>query len=749
VLGLCGLLLVAHAVALAQPPPPVVAEQTGAPAQDRPRPQIGLALGGGAARGLAHLGVLEWLEAHRIPVDVIAGTSIGGLIGAGYASGMSPAELRELMRATDWDLMFLVDSPFKYKTFRRKEEARAFPGQIDLGLKGGLTFPSGLNPGQQLQLLLDRLAAPYYDLATFDDLPVRFRAVATDLQRSELVVLGTGSLAQALRATMAVPGLLTPVEIDGRLLVDGGTLNNVPADVVRALGADVVIAVNVGSSNYRESRPRSLFEVMAKAVDAMMIAGVRAALRDADVVVTPPLQGYTGLEFRESDALADLGYRAAEELRAELLPHAVDEAAYDAWRRARNARRRTALPVVGFVSVEGVPSDVKASIERRLGRRIANRTLDRSAVEREILQLSGSDRYEVVRYAPWRDREGRVGVRIDAKRKSWGPPFLLPALDLQNVETGKFALDLRGRIVVDDVPFKGSELRTDFTIGSRQAARVEAEQRVAGSRVFVRPRAQWSREDTSDYARGRLVAESRRTTTGVGVDVGLDLGLLNEVRLGYDVADVRVRRRVGDAAWPEIDGRASSATLQWTFDGQTSPVIPTRGLHSRAWLVHHFDAPDLLYGDDRRVEEGSGLTQAEVRLSYFRRLRHRHRLFAVGEGGTSFGRTAGANEFRLGGLLRLGAVHVGELRGDHYLAGAGGVLYELFRLPELVGGSGFLGAWYETGTAFDHWDRAQVEHHLSGGLVLETAFGPLYVGGSFALDRGDRRFYVNLGPVFR
>ena len=719
-----------------------------APSRDAARPRIGLALGGGAARGLAHIGVLQWLEEHRIPVDVIAGTSIGGLLGAGYAMGMSPAELRELMRTTDWDLMFLVDSPFRYKTFRRKQEARAFPVQIDLGLKGGLTLPSALNPGQQLQLLLDRLAAPYYDIASYDELPIRFRCVATDLERAELVVLGAGSLSRALRATMAVPGLLTPVELDGRLLVDGGTLNNVPADVVRSLGADVVIAVNVGSSNYRAPRPRSLFAVMAKAVDTMMIGGVRAALRSADVVVTPPLAGYTGLEFRQSDAIADLGYREAESMRAELLRYTVDEATYAEWRQERSARRRTTLPVVEFVRVDGVPEETAAAIVRRLGPQVRGRPLDRPSLEREVLRLAGSDRYEVVRYSPWRGPEGRVGVRVVAERKSWGPPFLLPALDLQNVATGKFAIGLRGRVIVDDVPMKGAELRTDLTVGSRQGGGVEVERRVGGSPVFVRSRATWVREDVSDYDRGRLMAESRQTTAGLGVDVGLDLGLRNEVRLGYDLADVAVRRRVGDPAWPETDGRSSRATLEWDFDGQTSPVVPTRGLYSRAWLTYHFDAPDLVY-DTRRVAGGSPLTQAEIRLSYFQRLRRRHRVFLTGSGGTSLGRPAGTNAFRLGGLLRLGAAHVGELRGETYVAGAGGLLYEVFRLPEFVGGSGFIGAWYETGSAFDDSRLARIEHHVSGGLLLETALGPLYVGGSVAPGHGARRFYVNLGPIFR
>ncbi|HJS74595.1 MAG TPA: patatin-like phospholipase family protein, partial [Vicinamibacteria bacterium] len=161
------------------------------------RPKLGLALGGGAARGIAHIGLLQWLEEHRIPVDFIAGTSMGGLVGGAYASGMSPEELRDLMRDADWDLIFLADSPFKYKTFRRKEDAREFPSTIELGLKNGIRFPGGLNAGQGVQSMLDRIAAPYPFLESFDELPTPFRAVATDLDKAEIVILDRGSLAEA------------------------------------------------------------------------------------------------------------------------------------------------------------------------------------------------------------------------------------------------------------------------------------------------------------------------------------------------------------------------------------------------------------------------------------------------------------------------------------------------------------------------------------------------------------------------
>ena len=212
---------------------------------DPPRPRIGVAFGGGSARGLAHVGVLRWFEEHHIPIDVAAGTSMGGLIGGAFASGMSSAEVAAVLERTDWDEMFGF-SPFRYKNVRRKEDARAYPSRLELGRKNGLSLPLALNNGQQVDFLLARIAAAYGTLATFDDLPTPFRAVAVDLVRAQEVVLDHGSLADAMRATMSLPLIFPPMEIDGQVLIDGGTMNNVAADVVKAMGVDRLNAINVG-----------------------------------------------------------------------------------------------------------------------------------------------------------------------------------------------------------------------------------------------------------------------------------------------------------------------------------------------------------------------------------------------------------------------------------------------------------------------------------------------------------------------
>ncbi|MBE3073068.1 MAG: patatin-like phospholipase family protein, partial [Acidobacteria bacterium] len=233
------------------------------------------------------------------------GTSAGGLVGGLYATGMSPAELRSLMTSTDWDLMFHGDSPYALKDFRRKEDARDYPTALEFGLRKGLTLPSGLNAGQQVELLLAGLTSRYYAIRSFDDLPVPFRCTATDLIKGSPVILGDGPLSVALRATVSLPGVFTPVRRGGQLLADGGLLNNVPADVVRAMGADIVIAVDVGEIVAVRPGEESLFAVMGRTLDVLMDYNAARALRSADIVISPKLTDFGSMDWRRSGEIAD------------------------------------------------------------------------------------------------------------------------------------------------------------------------------------------------------------------------------------------------------------------------------------------------------------------------------------------------------------------------------------------------------------------------------------------------------------
>lgn len=736
---------------------PVVDAQT-APASARPagaRPTIGLALGGGAARGLAHIGVLEWFESNRIPVDYIGGTSMGGLVAGAYASGLSPDEIRQMMREVDWDNMFLADSPYRFKTFRRREDARAFPSQLKFGLKGGFKGPSGINPGQRIQWLLNRIALPYGTLDSFDSLPTPFRCVATDINNAEPVVLESGSLSLAMRATMAIPAVFTPVRIGDRLLVDGGALNNIPVDVVRAMGADIVIAVNVAADLDTENEPQtelSLFGVVGKTIDAMMTPPVRRALASADLVVDPDLRGLDSLDWRRSDDLADRGFAAARAMAPQLERHRLDEAAWTAFVAERARRTPSRTPTVSFIRVPGVdPADEALILEALAAKPGA--AVDLPALEESLAYLTGNDRYDTVGYR-LEQENGQQGLVLDVAPKNYAPPFLYIAFDLQNVNSTNFAADARARAVFADILNPGSEFRTDFTIGSNQFVGGElfvplGQSRLfatlGGAKLFVAPRAYFDRRMVNAYRDSELVAEYRFKRTGAGLDLGFTSGRRSEVRVGFDVRDVRGRLRVGDPILPEVNGTDRFASLRWVYDGQNSPLVPTRGLYVRSGLSRFFAtaSPTVEAPDDAEQ-----FWQGEVEFTWLRRVRGRDRVMLFGGGGSSFGERSVSNGFGLGGPLRLSSFSQDEVRGPNYLLGGAGYLKRMFRLPDFLGSDVLAGGWLEAGTAFDRFEDAPGEWSATGGVIIESLFGPLFAGISSG-SNGGLKFYVSLGPLFR
>lgn len=723
----------------------VMAQQTQPATTSRPR--VGLALGGGSARGIAHIGVLRWLDEHRIPVDYIAGTSMGGLVGGAFAAGMSPDEIADLLRNADWDIMFLGDSPFKYKTFRRKEDARAYPARIDFGWKKGFRAPSGLEPGQQIDLLLAKIALPYSGIGSFDDLPTSFRCVATDVNASESVVLSSGSLARSLRATMAIPAVFGPVELDGRLLVDGGVLNNVPADVVRAMGADIVIAVDVGSRSDPSSDGESMFTLLSKTIDTMMIPRTREALRCADIVIRPEMPDVTAVDWRRSDEIAGLGYESAEESAASLIPLAIDAAAYEWYNADRAKRRRTELPAPRFITVEGVPPRERKQIGDMLADQIGT-PLEMSRLSTALASVTGTDRYETATPELITTSEGD-GLLVRIKPKGYGPPFISLAFDLDNTRSTEFSMNARARITAYDVAGAGSEVRADAGVGSGLVLAGELYRPLGETPWFIAPRATASRTLSNGYMGDRFAAEYRTSRAGIGLDLGLNTSAKSQLRIGCDVANLRSSVRVGDPLLPVVRGNESFASVRWTYDGQTSPVVPTRGVLTRVTTRRFFAAADATAAEglDRKTLES--FSSADASLSWFRTLGPKYRLFVQAAGGTSFGDAPlPPNDFTLGGPLRLGALDNDELRGSNYVLLNAGLLRTIGRLPDFLGGNIFVGGWVENGSTFERLGRARVRTNATALVVLETFLGPAYAGGSVGFD-GRGRFYVGIGPLFR
>jgi NTE family protein len=711
----------------------------------RAHPRVGLALGGGSARGLAHVGVLEWLHEHRVPIDAVAGTSIGGLIGGSYAVGLTEREVRSLVEGLDWDAVLATDAPFDAKTFRRKQDRRAFPASLQFGVGRGLFLPRSLNNGQRVALLLDRLTLPYSALPSFDDLPTPFRCVAFDIERAESVVLDHGVLAEAMRATMALPGLFLPVTIDGRLLVDGGFENNVPADVARQMGTDVVIAVDVGRRPGDRTEV-SAWSMLARAVDAVMTSGARRTLKSADVVITPDVSDLTAIDWTKAAVLRERGYRAAQANADRLLPYAMTEADYAAHESARLARRRTDPIVPTKLVVNGLEPGDRETLGRQVRAR-PGRPVNVDQLAEDLLRLSGTDRYELLTYHLAAVPAGTQLVITAAPRPN-GPAFLTLGVELNNIDASNFSANLSGRTTVYDVAGLGSEIRLDWVVGTRLGTGAELYRPFLARWLFAAPRAGVSNGRRNVFAGDQQIAEYSLTRGGVGFDVGVAAGRRAELRVGGEVADADASLRVGSPLLPAASGWERQASAQFTFDGQDSPVVPSRGTYAHAHYRHYFSTAEVIGPQASSVENPGRFDQAEFDTVTVFSPTIRNRLFVRVAGGTSFDAHPYLNDFSLGGPFRMSAFRNDELRGPHFGLAVAGYMRQLPRLPAWVGGHGYLAAWVESGSAFATRAAAAWQTDIGAGVIIDSLVGPIFAGGGVGLD-GHRRLYVALGPLFR
>jgi NTE family protein len=724
----------AHVLALSAVAAPGVRAQPASP-------RVGVAFGGGSARGIAHIGVIQWFEEHHIPIDTAAGTSMGGLIGGAFATGMSAAELRELIDKTDWDVMF-GSSSFPFKNVRRKEDARSYPSRLEFGLKGGIAAPTSLNDGQQIDLLLARIAAPYYGIARFDELPTPFRVVAVDLRAGERVVLDSGPLATALRATMSLPGIFPPVERDGRVLVDGGALDNVPADVVRAAGAAAVIAIDVGYAP-TDTIDYSMFGLMGRTIDAMMRSSTRAALASADMTIAIDVEGFGSLDWRRAGELIARGYDAAERRRDELLRYRISDADWEAWLAGRQRLRRREVPQPTFLAMTGIESSDAAVVGHAL-RAHLNVPLNVPALERDLSSLSGLDRYQSI---DWQitERAGAPGLLVQARQKAYAPPFLMLGLTIENTTSEDFRVQIQGRYLTFGALGSGSELRVDAGIGADPSVAASLYEPLGGTPMFARALGAVASRTFNFVANDVIIAEYRDRHAWIEGDLGINLSRESELLGGIQYGHVTDDVQAGDPNLPNLSGPETRAHLRWLLDRQDSPVIPSHGVRATITLSQTFDSPEVA-GVARTNRD---LTQAEFGVSSFYPVSARNRLFVVAAGGTSFNdKPLPTRQFTLGYPFVLDAFDIGEQRGDHYAVVTLGVQRRVGRLPDFIGGGIFAGLWVENGSAFNSDDKVDLHTQIGGGVMLDTLIGPVMLGVSAGVDGGWRTIF-GVGRIFR
>ncbi len=705
------------------------------------RPRIGLALSGGGALGLAEIGVIQWIEENHIPVDRIAGTSMGSIIGAMYATGMSPAEIRTFAEQIDWDQALLPEPVYTQLSYRRKQDRRDYLINTPLGLKHGLTGPNGYNPGQGVGLLLDRIAFPQFAITSFDDLPIPFRCVATDMQSGEAIVLRDGPLARAVRASMSIPGVFTPVALNGRMLADGGMVQNIPVETVRTMDADAVIAIELRLAPGDISELNSLTGVLSRAIDVMITQNERRSLLLADVNVSVDMKGFSVTDYSRVEELIQLGYKTAASQSSSLMRYAIqDPAEWQLYLNQRAARKRSPLRKVEAIQVTGADPDTNRRIQQRLSKD-SHHSLDLHAVDAQLTRIAGQGQFDDLGYEGF-VQNGVPSLRITAHEKTYGPPFVDLAVNVNGSGVAAFDFSAGARVTFMDVAHRGGEWRNDLLFGSSNLGATEFYQPLGDTRFFVAPYAFASKFARNSFTGLTRVAVFGDERAGGGFDIGYDSGRRSEIRLGYELFDGKLSPLIGAAGLPIVHGSTGEIRARYVWDGQDSPSVPGRGTRVVGMLSRVLQSPGL----------PQHLDQLDIQTSSFVPLGPKTSLFVGASAGTSFHGSAGPFQvFALGGSFRLGAYLPDEFLGNHYAYSSFGFRRELYRLPQFVGRKIYWGGWYEAGTAFGTVAGDPGPMVIRGsfnlGIISDTILGPIAVAGSVS-PTGQSRVNFSIGRSF-
>jgi NTE family protein len=728
------LISVASLLALVNP----IAHAQGGQQADGPA-KLGLVLSGGGARGIAHVGVLQWFEEHRIPVDFLAGTSVGGLVGALYAMGYSPEEITDLLHSIDWVQALGSQPPYPALSYRRKDDQRDYQVALEIGLKQGVSLPTGVGSGHYIGLLFDRVTLPYWSLKSFDELPIPFRCMATDFLKAEPLVLKDGSLATALRATMSIPGAFPPVYRDGKVLVDGGLLDNIPTDVMkRDMSPDVIVAVDIGSRLGDLKSISTLGGILSQTLIVMTIESDRRNLGYADVVIVPDLGNVDTLDFSLIERIVRLGYDAAEQKSMVLGKFALDEQAWNQHLTRRRARMRKQVPVPASVEVSGVNDPGRAHVARRL-QKYDNQPVDTPALEESLTRIVGEGRYQSMNYGleASSTMAGSSVLDIRVQEKNYAPPTLRSGIEIDGSEINDIHFSIGARLTIADVGVYGSEWRNEVRIGFNTLFSTEYYLPLGSSGLFAAPRASWEGRRSNLFSNATRVAEYQGDRAGGGLDVG-HTGRLHEFRAGYFLDSLDAHVRTGDPLLPSISGTESYARIRFSYDNSDNPYVPSRGALITAEGRWYVAAPSAI----------CDFPQAQILGRSFVPVSQRGSVLIAGSIGTSFNKDAPpAQQFTLGGPFRMAAFDRDYFRGNHFLEWQVGYQHQIARLPQLIGGRVDLIAWWDVGSAFHDFRNMQLRNAANGGVVLETLLGAMSLTGSWG-EGGHGRIWFTLGRIF-
>jgi NTE family protein len=740
----------------AAPAQAAVPEAASAAPTPAARPRIGLVLSGGGARGLAHVGVLKALEEAQVPVDFIVGTSMGAIIGGLYASGMDADALERELGGVDWDSLFALRDPRPLMSQRRKEEDFEFAPMLQIGFRDGeFRLPSGAVSSRSLEMLLRRYTLPTRRLASFDRLPTPFRAVATDMETGQAVVMDRGDLAAALRASMSVPGLFAPLEMDGKILGDGGLVDNLPVNEARRMGADVIIAVNIGTPLAGRDTLGTLLGVTRQMVNILTEQNVQrsiAQLTPRDLLVTPELGDLTAADFNRAEELVRIGHSHGASVREALKRYGIPASAYAAWQGQRALQARANTTMVGKltdVRFEGVSAERAAGLSKFTDVSVG-RPVSVPAIEGHLQELAATGDYDQVDYrlVP-QAAHGAEALVVRLRENDWGPNYLRVGIDLRTDFEGRSDFNLRLSHNRHWLSESGTEWRNRVQLGETVGLYSEIYQPWGPEgQLFTAAYLDGGLKRLELFGeQGQLIATGRRQGIQIGADIGMPLdrlGRFGELRLGGFLAK---RRATPELLSSDILNSGEPISVQtWRETAMRASITSDQLDYANFPSGGYRTAAEVVLGSLQNRNESTTFTRLNASATSVKTWGP-HTLNAAVRLGMSTQVPRGAiDEYSLGGFQQLSGYRVGQVAGNYLMFGR--VTYYQ-RLPWQLGATRalFAGGSLELGNAWlERRDMGFGNLRSGGSLFLgaDTGLGPLYLSVVHA-PRGYTGLYLFLG----
>lgn len=712
------------------------------PAAER-RPRIALVLGGGGAKGAAHIGVLRVLDELRIPIDCVTGTSMGALVGATFAAGVPPAEIEEKVVGIDWSATVGASRSRALVPIRQKIRGITYTNNLEFGIRDGqLTTPAGLLSTQQVEDLLRDLVARARRTNNFDNLPLPFRAVAVDMVAGKMVVLDSGDLALAMRASMAVPGAFAPVVIGDQILSDGGQLRNLPVDVGRDLCGEVVIAVTLDSPPATADQLRGAISVMSRSIDVMIAANSDAqlaTLTDRDVSIRVPLGDITSTQFERAAEAIPLGREAAEAQADSLKRYAVSDSEYAAW-RARVTRQSKFEFRPTEVTITGLQRVNPAYVRDQLKSTKPGTTITLADLAEDTNRIFALGDFEKIDY----QLEGNIdtpSVEIIATEKSYGPNFLHFDLGLEASGGGDVAAVLLANHTRTWINSYGAEWHNSLQVGSSSLVKTGFYQPLEiKQRYFVEPWLYAGRLIEDVYDDGSRLGEYDLDEGFAEIDFGANISNRAQLRAGLQLGTARAKVKSGSPDLPRIDwSQETNIVVEATYDTRNAPAFATEGM---LLLSRYINSTSALGGEQSyQLVEGLVIKPLPFRGDTL--------YFLAAAGQELDGQLPAYRLFRMGGMRSFPGLERHQLRGSGYWLGGLAYNWKLADISPLFGKALYAGFRLTGGEMADRIDEVSEGSIYSAALSLNgrTPIGPLIISLG-ATDNGFWQLQLGLGrPV--